>query len=645
MRERVPSASRRVVSWLNKGPANTSNRRSGESFRPAVAAPREGFGDNGGEGRAEGEAIGGETTRPSLRDVDSGNELAAARSLSLWTNAHALSTEARAAASYAEHEIADSFPETGEEGALGSGSRLDSLSSDYGMYISPGMSPESDDSTPFGSTAATDAGENAGTFVLPSSPTSRAGNSRRGTLEGGKPTGAGGDSAVRTAVPLIDRIQEAIEQRLALDGTGGGALSLTKRRPRWFPPARRGAAATPDHQFQPQEPVSRTRDGCSPAEKGGAVTDKAPRLRGEPAWGQRSKSELDPLLPPPASTLPPLCSHDSEAVRGGATQGRRVEAPTRGGGGDGGAGSEQRDGRNRNFGKGGSSLMGATEGGGATDDKGDELADVDAALEWPSLLGAIGSKAPLAASPPPSPSVWDLPPSRAASASSIVVNGGGDGNDGTPRVGGETAAAAALVAEATVATKAEDMAWVPSSPHSPLVRPLPSATSSPARLPPPPRSPAKRSSSPPPLPSTCRGVGVEVADRLRERAWFRGTRVWGEPKKSAGRQLGRGLEEGFDRDAVGSLFPLDMILQVGAGVLSVRCLLARFCVRLREYSFSTFLFCFCFVLFATRSTIQLWPRRANGNLRASSQTHSSPTTVGSAIPNTVSQAFTAAFFL
>lgn len=67
------------------------------------------------------------------------------------------------------------------------------------------------------------------------------------------------------------------------------------------------------------------------------------------------------------------------------------------------------------------------------------------------------------------------------------------------------------------------------------------------------------------LPGTCRGMDVEVRERLRDRAWLTGRRAWECLGKRGGRKK-RELGEGFRGDAVGSMFPLDMVLQVGEGV-------------------------------------------------------------------------------
>ncbi|CAM9221408.1 unnamed protein product [Scytosiphon promiscuus] len=56
-------------------------------------------------------------------------------------------------------------------------------------------------------------------------------------------------------------------------------------------------------------------------------------------------------------------------------------------------------------------------------------------------------------------------------------------------------------------------------------------------------------------------MGVEVAPRLRERAWLTGTRAWGGSGLGSERRRGITLAEGFEPDAVGSLFPLNMTLQ------------------------------------------------------------------------------------
>lgn len=278
-----------------------------------------------------------------------------------------------------------------------------------------------------------------------------------------------------------------------------------------------------------------------------------------PAWGPGSADEPDPLLPPPASTLPYRRrkrssrrdeAEGSKAKDGGEGGWRADETRSKsvgasisgvGDGGNGkGHGVSARGGRGR------------VGGGGGEPDRPQDVT----ALEWPTLLGAIGSKTPISPPPPPSPALSPpmqalspppIPPSPLTVDGSVVINIEMSIQHPQPE------------GRARMGSAATSTTLLSSSPsHSPRPRPL----LSPSPLPPP--ALPSLLVPPPPLPPTCDGVGVEIADRLRDRAWLAGTRSWGGGGQKCKRDTrSTGLGDGFNAESVGALFPLGMVLQVG----------------------------------------------------------------------------------
>lgn len=312
---------------------------------------------------------------------------------------------------------------------------------------------------------------------------------------------------------------------------------------------------------------------------------------GIPAWGEaHGPAPIDPVLPPPVSTVPPASprpiSREGPEGESGGRSGSGVSKGKRDGDLPAAAAAKARKVRGR--------------------DETLSLHDSEEAvgtLEWPSLLGAIGSKAPQSPSPPQaverdrsgkgwglsqplSPSLATEPISSATTtttASRHAEDGGGGYHAGGAL---ETSVGAAGASKTSITTSISHSP--PSSPRlsSPnrgvvpsalteqaatMVLPRAVAPRSPPRpRPPPPPTRPKLSVSPARLPGTCRGVGVEVTGRLRDRAWLAGTREWGsaESDDSDARErdrLQRALGRRFDRHAVGALFPLRMVLQVRVG--------------------------------------------------------------------------------
>lgn len=311
---------------------------------------------------------------------------------------------------------------------------------------------------------------------------------------------------------------------------------------------------------------------------------------GVPAWGKRGSTAdvPDPLLPPPASTVPPPPTRSSD----GRGRGEGAERDLRRGGG-GGRGMDKTGG-------GSPSTRGRVHGGEIA------LPNDDTVLEWPSLLGAIGSKAPRSPSPPlfsnsgeggrisPSratPPVAHPPTSPPVAYVSIFSAsqqsgegecGSKDDDVGDPAGGGRVGPIRERQETRTAASPAT------SPPRSLRLEAASSALELPRADPPPPLLPQPRASLwLPPLPATCGGVGVDVAERLRERAWLAGTRTWGGGVAGAregsvddvwaatgnGTATEKGRQQlgyGFDREAVGALFRLNMTLQVRREMLNTR---------------------------------------------------------------------------
>lgn len=642
MHERVPSASRRIVAWLSK---NLARSRSGKR---RYAAPRDGFGalsNNLGSvdlptRMYESYCAGGTVANDAMKSASSLEE---GRSPSPSPNGALAPCAKRRVDRHVDRGERRDFSQRSEEDRREGGDHKETQTrpSDYGIYISsPDASPR-DSGLPWGE-AAFDGGSGGGgsgsggtapgvvNFPPPppgSRPTMSIGDREEGAA---LPRREVGDAAERgdggqggTTPPLFSRLQQAMKNFSLLEGPGSGGSSERRHRAARpdASPAKADTAATffdggrnnnnNNNRESPGEVSSRTEGWVSRGPFGSPPADyPAERRAGAvAAWQSGSTGVLDPLLPPPSSaTPPPVVSPRRRHDEGIGGDGRAAA-----GGGRSAGGEDPRAGRSWNFARAGSP---SGEGGGG----GQGSVEDDAfALEWPSLLGAIGSKAPRVPSPAPSPAAAAAAVSAAASlvqgtsalssrASLILPTdtaGGGSDDRGAASVTRsirEEIAAAAITNVANAASAA--LPFSSSPPRSPFLQPQrpPSgeATTVPSPVPHQPPLPVSkhfsRSSIPAPLPGTCHGVGVEVAYRLRQRAWLTGRRTWGVSGGSgseaegagAGRKRGRALlGEAFDRDAVGSLFPLNMVLQVGRGGW-----------REREGLFSAILLCCaCVILF------------------------------------------------
>ncbi|CAM9779152.1 unnamed protein product, partial [Hapterophycus canaliculatus] len=558
MRQYVPSASSRIVPWLTEGDVPARE----DSLQFSAAVPREGFGGLDADRNRSTATAGGRAEDKVRHESESGaSRLDSSYRILLGSSGESAgavlvgggrglksSWKARRGA-----RPPPSVPGGGdgnEEGSIftgrdsgGESARRDagvprpleggSAEADDEMYISPAGSPERSASQGFGQ------GLFAGNVVA-----------RRWSREA--PEQSGQRSAGQA--PLLNRIQQAIQQRL--DGTAAAAASAVtsssrSRQPKHLSTTRgigRGARSAA------KVPVE-AESGDGGGGGGGVGSSGA----GGVPTRRRGSDAPDPLLPPPPSSLPPSCSSRARGGGGGHAQGKRggYQSPQRWADGE-GQDRLDRLSWSSSVGKGGN------EGG----------ASEEYALEWPSLLGALGSRAP---SPPP-PGLTggsDALQSRAAIAAAAAAAHAGLANDHgavSPRVRRDIAEAAATTV--TSAARSSPLSASPS--RAPfLLRRIPSPIS-PRPLPPPPPPPPVPTAAaafvpsepppsllppPPPPPGICRGVGVEVPPRLRERAWFTGTRVWGESGVSSERRRGMALAEGFEPDAVGSLFPLDMTLQ------------------------------------------------------------------------------------
>lgn len=565
MRRRVPSASGRAVPWLTdslvhagRGPPQQQRRQ------PLAAVPREGFGaaEEGEEAGAFASAELRQVVREGEGDTDgppsshlghpgpADRAVAGAAGAAVVVDSRGLKSSWKARQQLVGASGADRdrsvIPsrEAGEEHALdcGHGAPHDDLSvvADGGVYISPAESPE---------------------------PPYRADHF------------GSGSTAVQVVSGVADRIQQAIKQRLVADGGGegggggggGGVSPSAKRLAGWLQSGWRAAssgtaAATSSsgaHRNRRHrqwttgggggDTGSSTSRGAVAGSGGSGAGDQArgsPR-GGVPAWGHESE-RLDPLLPPPLSTLPPASS---------SHRGRGNTAAAAAAGSSGSLRRQQRDPQQEEGIEGREGRSQSRDAQAAAPEAGDGggTRSEEHALEWPSLLGALGSRAPS-----PTTRSDSSHHSRAAAAPVSFSGSTPEDNDRAARIRRETAEAAATA----VATGAEDGTLSSSPPRSPF----PFRGTSPTRsLSAPARSPAAAAAAaaplvssdpPPPPPGTCWGVGVEVAPRLRERGWLTGTRGWGESGLRSGRRRGRDLAQGFQPDAVGSMFPLDMTLQV-----------------------------------------------------------------------------------
>ena len=541
MRDRVPSASRRIVAWLSRDLTLTRNTQ-----RPIV--PWE-------------EVPTGEEVARSFRGrLSSGDAIVAGRPLRSFSEAQAGKNADRQSWSKNGNENGSPFPAPPKKDGHWRARSLGVVSTNCGMYISPGDSPERENSPRFASAQAATYPKLTGVAAATGSPRAASSTPPDKANEENDATPGEGDEE-GTPVLLLGRLQQAIKQRLTPErGEESVSSSMTKDSAGTLRPIRRGSAtAGADHHRHRGETSRAKGPHSSPAKTRGEAQARAKRSRGLPAWGEQSQDGPDSLLPPPPSTLPPPLVNGGEITGSGAAKGSRVEASPRG---VGSGGSDSPNGVNQ-------SVWGvvATSGiAGRQGDENDDFDDVAAALEWPSLLGAMGAKAPHVPTPPrPSLSVRDIPPSSPAPAPTrpADVAGSAWSDDEFARVRQEVAKASG----AGVTTKSQKTGPPGSPPMSPFLQALPTSLSALVPLSalsplPPPNPSTTPFSAPPPLPGTCRGEGVEVAERLRERGWLMGTRVWGKSRHSGELGQGRVPGDGFDADAVGSLFPLEMALQV-----------------------------------------------------------------------------------
>ncbi|CAM9221484.1 unnamed protein product, partial [Scytosiphon promiscuus] len=412
MRQFVPSASSRIVPWLTGGAVPARE----DSLQPSTAVPREGFGglraDRGSftatEDRRGGDNArhehGDDAVRPgsSYRSLlGSGGDHAGAaiagggRGLkSSWKARRGSRTPPSAAGGgYAEKNGSDlpwrgrsrDSARRGGGGGDGAPPRLERASSeaDGAMYISPAGSPER--GVFQGSGHGLFGGGGGAAF-------------RRGSRE--EPGRSGRTSTAQA--PLLNRIQQAIQQRL--DGTAAAASAATSalrtRQPKHLSTTRgigRGTrSAAGSGSVAPD-----SRDGGG----GASTVSEGGQL---PYARARDSDALDPLLPPPSSSLPPSVS--SRGRRRGGGGGARAQG--QGGGNQSQqhwAGGEAQERVDR------LSWSSSVGNGGNEDGVFDEQA-----LEWPSLLGALGSRAP---SPPPLllPGGSDPPYSQAATTAAAAT--------------------------------------------------------------------------------------------------------------------------------------------------------------------------------------------------------------------------------
>lgn len=543
MRDRVPSASRRIVAWLSRDLTLTRNTQ-----RPIV--PWE-------------EVASGEEIARSFRGrLSSEDAIVAGRPLRSFSDAQAGVNTDRENWSKTGNENGSPFPAPTKKDGHGRARSLGVVTANCGMYISPGDSPERDNSPRFVSAQAAShpkltgvaaATQSPRLFTSISMPPDKANEENNAMPEQGDEEG--------TPVLLLGRLQQAIKQRLIPERSEENVSSATTKDSAGgsHPIRRESAAASADRHLHRDKNARTKGPHSSPAKTRGDTRARAKRSRGLPAWGEQSRDGSDALLPPPPSTLPPPLVNGGETNGSGATKGRRVEASPRG---VGSGGSDSPNDANQSV----RGVMVTPGVAGRREDENGEFDDVAAALEWPSLLGAMGAKAPrVRTSPRPSRSVRDMPPSSPAPAPTrpADVAGSAWSDDEFARVRQDVAKASG----AGVTTNLEKTGSPSSPPSSPFLQALPNSFSTLVPLSalsplPPPKPRTTPFSAPPPLPATCRGEGVEVAERLRERGWLMGTRVWGEARHSG--ELGRGRVpgDGFDPDAVGSLFPLEMALQV-----------------------------------------------------------------------------------
>ena len=446
--------------------------------------------------------------------------------------------------------VAEEIGKEEEEGGagaiiLGEGSDGEDCRSTHVMYISSEVSSEDEGPPPTPSDEFLAVSEEvAAVASLGSSP-------------------GGEDLATRSAIkdvegdtppqpPLLDWIQHAIKQRLNPDVKGRGnehghdrGTNLSKRKGRRQPERRDPSA--PEAAGPCGDRAASNGEGFRNKRELGVKGRMKTPPRGMLAWGEkqkrhRSKDEVDPLLPLPTSTLPPPLFPASSTLS--QSRGRETED----------TGGRTTPVRRGMFSPGRGARLDAS------DKTGDVVVVAASALEWPSLLGAIGTRAPRSPSTSPSPDrrAPGSSPSPLPVPKPLELPDAGDGEPSKVEEEEEKKKASPTPVVKTPPSS--------SPPPSPDFRASSSRSLQPSPEPPLPLQPPIL----PPLPQTCRGLGVEVAERLRERAWLTGFREWGhvgEARKRSGR---RGLGEGFRGDSVGTLFPLNMVLQVREGLARVR---------------------------------------------------------------------------
>lgn len=576
MRRCVPSASGSTVAWLTEGAVRAK--------RPLVSAtapaPRDGFDDLGAGESSAGVVILGERSGGN-RGQKEEDRIAQLR----LPNRSGLGSGPPIVSSWKPLRNPNlRMAGSGETGADGSPFRPQEINQDNTVepgrhsplppedriYISPPMSPEN--------------------FEQYLHSRDGFGGSTAAETVFGRAKDEPGPSVAQP--PLLNRVQQAVMLQFMADGDSAPP-STSARIAGWLQPGRqaaRTAASTLSYfssradrdQQQSQVPGTSAEGGggntSSAVEEVDAEvevhddrtsreTRSSPSRGGVPAWGHKS-DKRDPLLAFPSSALPPSSSLQN---RGDGAVGKRVRAPDQCGERQspqlsGAEWPEHRQGRSRSL---GTAPPETVEAPGGSDSEPEE---------WPSLLGAIGSKTPSAPGPAlPSLGVRGLsspfsqpvpaPTAAATSFSSFSVDRRDDFAASARLCRATTEAATTAVTPAT----AQGLQALSVSPFrlSPFscrgnnsALPPPPSPPPPLPLPPPALGALVSSGPPPPLPGTCSGVGVEVRARLRERALFTGTREWGESGRVPGGRRGQAPGEGFEPDAVGSLFPLSMALQV-----------------------------------------------------------------------------------
>lgn len=575
MRERVPSASRRMVRWLS--------RQVGVETASSLA------GRGGGDHRRKAPDGGGD-------DVDSSKSVMLPRGVA--PRAVTLASDAETPASIPLGERASS-----DEGKVAAGGRDSDRQAQARNATSVTHPLESSYDEPAAATLTSqqrEAVSGAIQHASGSAPT-KAFKAPETVDSRGHPQGDTGEAlkgddsekeralgqsaregrhAVQGAATaqgppqLLARFQQTLKQ-LAIESTATATASLRRH---LLPDSVPSAEGNPETRNPPQKRQGEIPAGIVAKANGMTMVDAKSSpwnsRRSVPAWGAGSADEADVLLPAPTSTLPPRCRHRSRR------RDEREAARTRDGIGGVGAGWRAEEIRWRNGSQStiadGSGARGIHSGAGKGGIDAESLQD-GGGLEWPSLLGAMGSRTPMSpqstASPVLSSTTRELSPPPLSSspegASLVVMTAGTGASSHLSRR--DASAGMSLGSGVTAAGQGHF-----SPPQSPHIHPL--------TVPPHPPLLALSSASATmrQLPSTCYGVGVEVPRRLQDRAWLVGTRSWGdgEPGHSQDGRPRRILGHGFEAQSVGALFPLGMVLQVGQGLRRVIFLIRRVAVGL-----------------------------------------------------------------